>query len=533
MSPERVAREGRLETSGSAPPSLPDRAVAGVAGAASLLLALALLHLAWRAIPFAPLAALQTIVRLIPGRIDTFFIERLGKLTLPLAAAAAAATILAVGALLGTFAGRSIRARGGRSYAGATYLPLWAGWSLLYRPGPYSLSRMAFAAATLAAPLVGGWVLHRGMRSSGHLSEGTQAIPDRARRRLLVALGVGAAGFALGASDLGSLLGGRANRFRPIHLPKLTPVSPPHSSTGDAAFGRLAGLTPRITPISDFYVVDQAIVDPAIDASEWHLQVGGLVRRPSALSYDDLLQMPAVERFQTMECISNPVGGDLISTARWEGVPLAEILDRAGVQSGAVEVVFRSADGYSDSLPLSQAMDERTLIALGMDGFELPQSHGFPARLLSLGTFGMKNPKWLTSIEVVGGPYEGFWEVRGWSKRAAVKTTSRFDLPQPGTAIRGPAPIGGIAFSGDRGISRVEVSTDAGKTWGRATLESPVSPYTWVRWLYRWTAPTPGTYTLRARAFDVEGVPQPAAWAPPHPDGASSYPVIAVRVLSV
>jgi DMSO/TMAO reductase YedYZ molybdopterin-dependent catalytic subunit len=193
-------------------------------------------------------------------------------------------------------------------------------------------------------------------------------------------------------------------------------------------------------------------------------------------------------------------------------------------------VVFRSADGYSDSLTIAVARDDATLIAVGMDGEALTLDHGFPARLLGIGTYGMKNPKWITSIEVVGAPYTGYWEERGWSRDAIVKTTTRFDTPSPGSTVRGDTTIAGVAFAGDRGISRVEVSTDGGATWATAGLEPPLSSFTWVRWRYPWSADGPGTYTLRARAFDGSGTSQPSTFAPPHPDGASGYPVIAVSV---
>src|SRR5439155_1959161 len=141
----------------------------------------------------------------------------------------------------------------------------------------------------------------------------------------------------------------------------------------------------------------------------------------------------------------------LMSTAKWIGVPLPEILDRAGVSSKAVEVVFRSVSGYADSLSIDQAMDASTLIAIGMNGHVLPRAHGFPARLLSVGTYGMKNPKWLAGIEVVDRPYEGYWEQRGWSKRAIVKTGSRIDIPAGGAHVSGTVAVAGIAFAGKRG----------------------------------------------------------------------------------
>ena len=257
--------------------------------------------------------------------------------------------------------------------------------------------------------------------------------------------------------------------------------------------------------------------------------MNGLVRQPLALTYGQLTRMPAVERYQTLECVSNEVGGHLMSTAKWAGVPLPAILDRAGVRSDAVEVVFRAAGGYSESLPIDQAMDQSTLLAIGMNDHVLPRAHGFPVRVLSIGTYGMKNPKWLTGIEVVDRPYTGYWEQRGWSKPAVVKTMSRIDAPGGGGSVPTRLAVAGVAFAGDRGISRVEVSTDGGATWAPAQLETALSSFTWRRWLVRLTRPAQGKFDILARAYDERGVPQTPRRAAPHPSGASGYDAITVR----
>jgi len=240
--------------------------------------------------------------------------------------------------------------------------------------------------------------------------------------------------------------------------------------------------------------------------------------------------MPAVERYQTLQCVSNQIGGKLISTAKWVGVPLPVILNKASIDPSAVEVVFKASGGYSDSLPIEHAMDETTLIAIGMNDHVLPRAHGFPARLLSLGTYGFKNPKWLTGIEVVDKPYRGFWETRGWDKPGAVKTMSRFDIPRNKAAVTAPVTIGGIAFAGDSGISKVEVSTDGGASWQPAQLKTALSPYTWRLRIFRWE-PAPGDdETILVRAYDGTGRAQTAEEADPFPSGASGYDSISVSL---
>lgn len=510
---------------------------AGLAGSSAALLALAAVHLAAPGVPYPPVVTAQWVVRTTPGRVATFFIDLLHHLALPLAVITAGSAFLAAAALLGFLYPPLLGKLGDRRLLTwcLLMLPVWAGPVAVLPTEPSSPSRWVFAVATLPPALVGATVAawaSRRLETGWDRALEPSVAADPSRRWVLTSLGVGAVGLVLGSTDLVSRLFGVRTPTRRLNLPNLSRAVLPPGSTSDPPFRHLAGLTPGVTSVGRFYVVDEAIIDPRLDASTWRLSVRGLVRRPLRLSFADLERLPAVERFQTLECISNPVGGQLISNARWEGIPLPEIIDRAGVDSRAAEVVFRSADGYSDSLPIETAMDERTLIALGMNGYELTRAHGYPARLLSLGTYGMKNPKWLTSIDVVARPYTGFWEERGWSKPAVVKTEARFDLPRPGSRVAGPTTIAGIAFAGARGISRVQVSIDAGRTWEDAVLETALSPYSWVRWLYRWVPSAPGDYSLWARAFDGDGAPQSSSWAQPHPDGASGYPVIGLSVAS-
>ena len=299
----------------------------------------------------------------------------------------------------------------------------------------------------------------------------------------------------------------------------------------DPAVDALPGITPRITANENHYTVDTTLVKPRVLLDEWRLDIKGLVQAPFSLTYDQLLDLEAVEQIHTLECISNYVGGDLISTALWTGVPLRDLLDRAQVQSGAYDVAFTSVDGYTDSIPIAKAMEDRTLVAYLMNGKTVPQDHGYPARMLVPNIYGMKNVKWIRTIEVVNYDFIGYWQQQGWSDSANVNTNARIDLP--GRSVRwtgGIVPVGGIAFAGARGISKVELSSDGGKSWGQAALEVPMGPLSWRRWSYAWTPDSAGPAKLIVRATDGTGNTETPIARSPYPDGSTGYDSIDVTV---
>jgi len=285
-------------------------------------------------------------------------------------------------------------------------------------------------------------------------------------------------------------------------------------------------LSPEITSNDQFYIVSKNLFsDPVVGAGLWQLSVDGHVDHPFTLTYDELLALPMQQQYESMMCVSNEVGGQYMSNALWEGVPLRQLLQRAGVKAGAIKVVFYAVDGYSDSIHLDKALEPTTLLAVHMNGAILPQGHGFPARMLVPGIYGMKHCKWVNRIEVVKDNYQGYWQVRGWSDAAPVRLTARVDTPLIGTNVplNQTTYIGGVAFSGNKGISEVDVSLDAGNTWRRATLKHPRSNLTWVLWEYPWRPTTRGTYTLVVRAIDMEGNVQDPRQEPPAPNGSSGY----------
>jgi len=244
-----------------------------------------------------------------------------------------------------------------------------------------------------------------------------------------------------------------------------------------------------------------------------------------------LTLLPAVDVYRTLECISNDIGGDLISNGYWTGVRLADVLDRAGVKPDANALFLASADGFTSSLMLDQARDPSTLLVYGLNGATLPTRHGFPLRLLATGIYGMKNPKWITQIDAVSGTRPGYWQQQGWDERGIIQTMTEVLLPANGaTAPAGVVSVGGVAFAGSRGIDRVEVSTDGGSAWAEAELLRSLGPSTWTFWRFAWQPSQAGSYTIVVRATDGLGTLQSSRRTDSFPVGATGYHQVRVRV---
>jgi DMSO/TMAO reductase YedYZ molybdopterin-dependent catalytic subunit len=290
---------------------------------------------------------------------------------------------------------------------------------------------------------------------------------------------------------------------------------------GDGLFPNIDNLALEITPTSDFYQVSKNAFDPEVDDKRWKLEIAGLVENPFSLTYGEIRMLPSVEQYATLACISNEVGGDLIGNALWRGVRLKDLLEKAALKEGVVDIALRASDDYTDSIPLDRAMNEATVLVYEMNGEPLTPTHGFPIRLIVPGIYGMKNVKWITRIEAMSYDLKGYWQRRGWNDRAEYKTMSRIDSPD--NTVKGEATIAGIAFAGDRGVSKVEVSTDGGKTWQVAEIKAPLSPITWVLWQKRWTPASSGKHKILVRATDGGGTTQTSQYAPPAPDGSSGY----------
>jgi DMSO/TMAO reductase YedYZ molybdopterin-dependent catalytic subunit len=325
----------------------------------------------------------------------------------------------------------------------------------------------------------------------------------------------------------------------PVSIPK-TPMPPPNVPR-DSIFAE-ESLAPfvasELTPNEKFYRIDTNIIVPSVDANSWRLHIRGLVKNgPMQFTYDEIKAMPSVNEYATLECISDKIDGDLISTAYWKGVPLKTIVEKAQAMPEAIYIVFRCADGYDVGIPLDRGLMDGTILAYEMNGAPLPSEHGFPIRAIVPGLYGMMNAKWITDIELVDKVYEGFWQRRGWANNAKYQTHSKIVFPGDALQNRFQAfsdsnniarvgnktPIAGIAFAGDRGISQVEVSTDGGNTWQRANIKDPLSSNSWVLWAMDWIPQNKGKYNIVVRATDKTGNVQTAEIRDNYPSGATGY----------
>ncbi len=354
---------------------------------------------------------------------------------------------------------------------------------------------------------------------------------EASRRSFLVHTGAVVAG----AAFLG--VGGRALSGRFDAAPSQAGVALPRPVTSlpVVAAGTsfdVTGLSPLVTPNDNFYRIDTALTVPQVPTETYSLAITGMVSRPSQLSYDDLLRRDLIETDITLTCVSNEVGGRLVGNARWLGIPLAELLEEAGVSPDADQIVGRSVDGYTCGFPVAVALDGRdAIVAVGMNGEPLPLQHGFPVRLVVPGLYGyVSATKWLAEIELTTfDAFDHYWARRDWAVEAPIKTQSRIDTPAALAQLPvGPTAIAGVAWAQTRGIEAVEVQIDGG-AWQQADLAEELADTTWRQWKLEWEA-TPGRHEIAVRATDGEGETQTSQRARPIPDGATGWHSIVVMV---
>ena len=522
---------------------LPSPGRAAVSGLVAVLAALGSSELVAGALgaPSLIIAIGDTVIDRVPGWLERAAIASLGSADKP----ALVAGILLVSALLGAALGRLARRRF-RLAAGG--FAAFAAVGVAAAAADPRASAVAAVLVGVVGAVSGVVVLHRllllaawsdqrpstagapAVEASGTSAFRTAGALDR-RRFLAVAGGTAVLAVLGGVSGL--LLAGRdrlAEVRRAIRLPvPLRPALPPPPPGADL---RLPGLTPLFTPNEDFYRIDTALrVPPVVDLEAWRLEVRGRVGRPFSLSYAELMDLPQIEADITLVCVSNEVGGDLVGNARWQGVPLVTLLERAGLQNGADQLLSRSVDGFSAGFPTQTALHvEGAMVAVAMNGEPLPAEHGFPARVIVPGLYGyVSATKWLSVLELTGWDVDGYWVPRGWDKEGPVKTQARIDVPALGTVVRaGQRSVAGVAWAPTRGVERVEVRIDDGP-WVPAELAETLGVDCWRQWSTSWEA-TPGVHRISARATDGLGRLQTGVRSSVAPNGATGYPFLQVRV---
>jgi DMSO/TMAO reductase YedYZ molybdopterin-dependent catalytic subunit len=551
--------------------------IAGVVGAVVAFGITELVHGLYSHVPSILVSLAQQIVVLTPGTLVTKGIELLGTADIPTLIASIIIGTVIFAILLGNLAVN----RPSLAFLGVAVLAVIAIVAALSDPFVEALPTVVTILVALLAGSVVTVILLRaaGLRpTSDSVGEalpagapGSAASPVMRSREAgsdegitvgrggFLLLSGGAALAGLAAAGIGRLLAGGTTQIATIPKKLNLPESPGKKATGkgdDAQKGAghavthetlpkppadasidVPGMPDLITPASSFYLIDTELTTPRIDANSWNLSVKGAVDNPVEFTYKDLLGMNTIEADITLSCVSNTVGGGLVSNGRWTGVLLSNVLAEAGmsrdkITSASRQLVGRSVDGFTTGFKTDIALDGRNaLVAFGLNGSELPTKHGYPVRLVIPGLYGyVSATKWLTEIELTNWNFDAYWIQRTWSKEGPVKTQSRIDTIQDGDSLSpGKNSVGGIAWAPHRGIEKVEVSTDGGETWNTARLAKQLAEDTWRQYVYDWNA-IPGDYTIQVRATDGTGETQTATEAPPHPSGATGYHTIEVSV---
>ena len=461
----------------------------------------------------------SVVIDLTPTPVKEYVIAKVGTADKPILLATVSFATLALAALAGV---RS-RRRPAVGVGLILMLVAAAGAAAMTRP----TARLLDLLPALATAVVGVGVLLGLQRLLQRATAGLRG-SGASRRTFLV----GAAGITAGAAVAGALgqrLAERATDTSGLTLPAPTT---PTTSLPAGVETAVQGVSPFRTPTSSFYRVDTNLTVPRVSVGSWTLEVDGDVRNSFTMTYEELLAMPMIERDITLTCVSNEVGGGYVGAARWLGVRLADVLDRAGVGSASDQMLSTAVDGFTISTPLAVARDGRdAMIAVGMNGEPLADTHGFPARLVTPGLYGFVGAtKWLTRLTLT--TYAGqpaYWTKRQWATDAPIKTSARIDIPAPlATVPPGRTVIGGVAWAQHRGVGRVEVQIDGG-AWQTAQLGPDAGIDYWRQWYLPWNANT-GQHTLAVRATDLAGAVQTDQRTTPFPDGSSGIQQVVVIV---
>jgi DMSO/TMAO reductase YedYZ molybdopterin-dependent catalytic subunit len=468
------------------------------------------------------LAVGDTVIRFSPQFLTEFAKATFGVADKPVLLTGMAAVI----AVVAVAAGLASRRRRGPGVVAVSVLGVLGLAAAVFAP--------VFSPLDLVAPLVAsavGLTVFVGLHTLALRAFSARAADSGARlsrRAVLVGSSAAVAVMSVGAGLGGLLLSGVGDsrqrvteQLARVRLAKRAPAIP-----AGAGFPEL-GTPTFLTSNRDFYRIDVALRVPTQRAQDWTMPIHGMVDNPFTLTFDDLLTRPLVERTITMTCVSNPIGGDLVSTANFVGVELRDLLREAGIRPGADQIYSTSIDGWYTGTPSEVLLEpgRGALLAIGMNGEALPPEHGFPVRMVVPGLYGyVSATKWIVDMEATTFDAKpGYWLERGWAQKAPIKTQSRIDTPRGfATLPAGRLVVAGIAWSQPVGISRVEVRMDGG-AWREAELSTEVTGDTWRMWRREFDLP-PGSHTVQTRATDRNGVTQTEQRADPIPDGASGWP---------
>lgn len=513
------------------------KALAGIAAAAVALGVTGLVAVAFGPQADARTAVGSAVIDLTPGPVKEWAIQTFAtadKLALSVLVLAVIAMIAAVTAMWETH-------RVPVGSAAIVAAGILACAAVLSRAG----ATLADAVPTLVGTACGVAVLRlltsgRFTKASGQSTQApdqtetsdTPDTPDRGRRLWLVTLGFLGAGVlsGVGGAVLSRLLSSVSGDREAFALPRVNVPAPP---VPPAVQPKGVALPSFVTNNADFYRIDTALSVPQLSRSDWQLKIHGMVDREITYRFPDLERFEVVEKLVTLTCVSNPVGGHLISNATWTGYRLRDLLAAAGVHSDADMVLSMSIDGFTAGTPVGALTDDRdALLAVGMNGVPLPTAHGYPARLVVPGLYGyVSATKWVVDLELTRfDRAEAYWTQLGWSSRGPIKTESRIDVPRSGQDVaRGPVTFGGVAWAQNRGVRTVEVRIDEGD-WKPVDLGASYSNDTWRLWSFDWQASQPGSHTITVRATDNTGAVQTSVPADPVPDGASGWHTVSFAV---
>ena len=402
--------------------------------------------------------------------------------------------------------------------------------------GTRAESTILWALPTVIGTVIGVIVLRVGLRRLRQWLEVTKptSVAAGLSRRGFIGFTSATAGAAVVAGVAARMVNSATTAVNAVRsavvLPKPATAAAPLPAGASLDIDGLADL---VTPNSDFYRIDTAIIVPRVEAADWTLRVVGEVENEVEITLDELLALPLIETYVTLTCVSNEVGGGLIGNAKWMGYPIRDLLARANPKAGADMVMSRSVDGFTAGTPLSVLMEEDrdSILAVSMNGEPLPLEHGFPVRMVVPGLYGyVSATKWVTELRLTRFADEtAYWTDRGWSAKGPIKLSSRIDVPSY-TAIvpLEPLTVAGVAWAQHTGVKGVEVRVDKGE-WMPATLATAISDDTWVQWSMPWTPTEAKVYLIESRATDKEGFTQSSDRVQPAPDGSEGWHAITIE----